>query len=156
MGMQQAPASSFRREEVNVPSSWPVSRPNCILFFDGPCVLCQNSLRRLVKHERPRVDALCGELAFAPLQGKTATDLLPAAWMAEPVTEVVLCHIDGQMWTGAAAIRKLSCRLTAPWRHLLRCAPAWGYRAVAQQRHRFWSRCDVCEWSPSISVRLLP
>lgn len=154
--MPQAPVSSFRLEEGNIPVSWPASRPNYILFFDGPCGLCQNILRRLVMHERPRVDALCGELAFAPLQGKTAAELLTSDWRSEPVTEVVLCHIDGQMWAGAEAIRKLSCRLTGPWRSLLRCAPAWGYRAVAQQRHRFWSRSDACKWSPSISVRLLP
>lgn len=127
-----------------------------IVFFDGPCGLCQASVRWLRRHEQPEVPA--GDvLHFAPLQGETAQALLPAALRTEPLDEVVFRLPCGETFTGAAAVRALSGWMrVGPSAWLMKATPRWAYRAVAKRRLKVWGRRADCAWSPEVAARMLP
>jgi predicted DCC family thiol-disulfide oxidoreductase YuxK len=135
-----------------------VSLESCppIVFFDGPCALCQASVQWLRRHEQPAV-ATGDVLRFAPLQGETARALLPVALRTEPLDEVVFRLSGGETLTGAAAVRALSGWLRlGPAAWLMKATPLWAYRAVARRRLRVWGRRADCAWSPEVAARMLP
>ena len=122
-----------------------------ILFFDGPCLLCQKSIQWIVRHER-----LGSPLFFSPLQGNTAQNYLPAKLRTPPLQGVVLVDAAGQVHQGAAAIRALSPFLKNPWRLFVRSMPRWGYQLVAARRNLFFERSEeTCLVDPDIRLRIL-
>lgn len=127
-----------------------------IVFFDGPCGLCQASVQWLRRHERrglPAADAL----HFAPLQGETVRALLPSALRTEPLDEVVFRLPDGELLAGAVAVRALSGWMrVGPAAWMMKATPRWAYRAVARRRLRVWGRRADCAWSPEVAARMLP
>ena len=127
-----------------------------IVFFDGPCGLCQASVQWLRRHERPALAA--GDfLHFAPLQGETARALLPAALRTEPLDEVVFRLPDGELLAGTAVVRALSGWMrVGPAAWLMKATPGWAYRGVARRRLRVWGRRADCAWSPEVAARMLP
>ena len=128
-----------------------------IVFFDGPCGLCQASVQWLRRHERRPGVATGDALHFAPLQGETARALLPGALRTEPLDEVVFRRPSGETLTGAAAVRALSGWMrVGPAAWLMKATPRWAYRAVARRRLRVWGRRADCAWSPEVAARMLP
>jgi predicted DCC family thiol-disulfide oxidoreductase YuxK len=125
----------------------------CILFYDGECGLCDRAVMWLWDRTTP-------ELKFAPLQGVTASRLLPAELTQLPLASLVV-YAHGQAHVEVGGLRTLVPTTSGVTRLLLQCLThpvlAWatgiGYRWVVRHRHRlFRPRCLV----PQDKGRLLP
>ena len=87
-----------------------------ILFFDGPCAMCNFTVEKVLKYQKPNLKS---NLFFAPLQGETAKDHLPLTLREEPFVGIVL-SLDGKILVGASAVRELGVFLRFPFFDLFR------------------------------------
>jgi predicted DCC family thiol-disulfide oxidoreductase YuxK len=114
-----------------------------VLFFDGVCGLCNRFVDLLLREDRGRV------LRFAPLQGRTARERLPAALTAQ-VGTVVLLDGDGVHTRSDAILRALALLGGQPralaWMGWAVPRPVrdFFYEAIARQRYRWFGRRDAC------------
>lgn len=107
-----------------------------LLFYDGPCRLCQRSVRWVLRRA-PIVTCL-------PLQGDEAERRLPPDCLSLPLKGVVVVDAAGEVHVGHRALKALAPYVSGPWRFALRCTPKWGYALVAQTRF-LWGRGDSCD-----------
>lgn len=114
-----------------------------IVFFDGVCGLCDHTVKRLLKLDKS------GKLRFAPLQGETAQELLPAADIQE-LKSLVICDRFGIARHSSAVVRILwhvggFCRFLSYCLWLIpRPLRNWGYKFVASQRYKWFGKADAC------------
>lgn len=116
-----------------------------VLFFDGDCAFCSQSVRQAVildKHE---------QLAFAPLQGKLAHEKGFEKYAAEAGgTMVLLRESDGAVFMRSDALIELARVLGGWWRvmTLARFIPKllrdWVYAWIADNRYRFMGKQETC------------
>lgn len=118
--------------------------PEKIVLFDGVCVLCNGSMRFVLRHER------APEFLFAAVQSCTGRQAL--AELGRPLEDwdsVVVIDGDAVYLKSDAALR-LARGLKAPWRWLgaLRVLPRglrdWLYDRVARNRYRLFGRYQDC------------
>lgn len=69
-----------------------------ILFFDGYCVLCNGLVDKLIRIDTENI------LKFAPLQGKTAENLLPLTYRPKDEVDTVLYFRDGKIYERSTAV----------------------------------------------------
>ena len=124
---------------------------SAVVFFDGPCVLCQRSVQWMVGHLRSDVSEHA--LKFASLQGDLARRLLPERLRTAPLPGVVVWQ-GGDVRVATDALRALAPFLTAPWSGLCRAVPGWGYAWVARNRMAWFGTRETCTWSPEVQARL--
>jgi predicted DCC family thiol-disulfide oxidoreductase YuxK len=129
--------------------------PHPIVFFDGVCGLCNASVDRLLKWDHR------GVLRFAPLQGLTAAQLLPAERIND-LDSFVLLDDRGMHLRSDAALRAVA-HLGGGWRlaNALRVVPAFlrdaVYGRIARNRYRWFGRRDACRLPlPNEQERFLP
>ena len=126
-----------------------------ILFFDGVCGLCNKTVDQLL-----RIDHDC-HLRFAPLQGPTAEQLLPAE-LVEDLDTVVLWH-QGQAYQRSRAILNALVIIGFPWSALgiFKIVPRFLadpiYRFIARNRYRWFGKRETCRLPTSDErARFLP
>jgi len=136
--------------------------PPRIVFFDGECVFCNNTVRWLIPRDPE------GRLRFAPLGGTTAAALRSAHPRDFPGHENTIVYAELStprpcfLLRSRAAFAVLETLGPLPWYlRVLRALPAWlsdlGYRAFARLRHRIFGRLDTCPVpSPDLRARFLP
>ena len=113
--------------------------PRPILLYDGPCTLCQRSVRFLLKHEKQPV------LSFASLQSEVGQQLKTQYALPEDLDAVVLVKDAGVTWGSDAAFRVCE-YMTAPWswfypwRHLPSAPFQTLYRFIAKRRTKWFGR----------------
>jgi len=126
------------------------------VFFDGVCGLCNFSVDFLISRDPD------GRLAFAPLQGETARQLLTDA-DRQQLHSLVL-------WTQPRAYRKSAAVVRILWQlgglwsvlgTLLWLVPLpirnLGYDVVARNRYRLFGKKETCRMpTPAERTRLLP
>ncbi|MFG0334728.1 MAG: thiol-disulfide oxidoreductase DCC family protein [Maioricimonas sp. JB049] len=142
--------TSASQAELSAQSSGPV------LFFDGVCGLCNSVVDFVIRHDA------AGQFRFAPLQGETARQSLPAEEI-EQLGTVVLQLGSRQYRKSAAVVRILWC-LGGVWKipgTMLWLIPApvrdLGYRIVARWRYRLFGRKETCRMpTPEERDRILP
>lgn len=116
-----------------------------VVFFDGFCPFCDAIVLRLLAWDRKR------SLLFAPLQGKTASEVLGYEAMKTPTgpDTVIVWDQAGFHFKSSAILRALT-RLGGP--HKLwatcyvipKCLRDAFYNRVARNRHRWFGRLDSC------------
>jgi predicted DCC family thiol-disulfide oxidoreductase YuxK len=127
-----------------------------VLFFDGNCAFCSESVRQAVrfdKHER---------LAVAPLQGKLAAQMGFSRYAAESGgTLVLLRESDGRVFLRSDALIELARMFGGGWRvfALARFIPRAlrdrVYRWVADHRHLLLPKSASCRLpDPAVVKRL--
>ncbi len=130
-----------------------------IVFHDGDCGLCRRSIVFLAERDRKL------RLRFAPLQGPTARQLLPASLRElGPLASVVVREADGQIHLRSAAAGHALRLLPWPWRGLgLLCGLAVlrpvldrAYGVIAARRERWFGKPRICAVSPRLRARSLP
>lgn len=127
-----------------------------VLFFDGVCGLCNRFVDLALSRDRS------GTLLFAPLQGRTARDVLGPE-SGEQLETVVLADDRGVHRRSSAVVRVLW-RLGG-WRRAA-AALLWviprpirdmGYRCVVRNRYRWFGRKEACRMpTPEERDRFLP
>lgn len=127
-----------------------------IVFFDGVCGFCNAWVDFLITRDPD------GQLAFAPLQGETARQLLPET-DRQQLHSLVL-WTPQKAYRKTAAVVRILWRLGGAWRMvagLLWLIPLplrnLGYDVVARNRYRLFGRKDACRMpTPAERTRLLP
>jgi len=120
-----------------------------LVLFDGPCVLCQRSVRTIARFDTRRV------FTFASLDSAAGRRALEAAgWPAGERSSVVLVE-GGAAWTKSEAALRIARRLRFPLSALvvLRVVPRplrdVAYDWIARHRYRWFGRTDVCALLPA-------
>jgi predicted DCC family thiol-disulfide oxidoreductase YuxK len=127
------------------------SLPPRIVFFDGVCAFCDQTVRWLVDRDPQE------RLHFAPLQGETAEvvrALFPGRF-PDDIDTLVYLHPSS---SGAPEIALRSGAIFAlcaeigfgnPWLPALSRLPSWladlGYRLFAASRYRLFGKLDTCD-----------
>ncbi|MCL4848540.1 MAG: DUF393 domain-containing protein [Acidobacteria bacterium] len=127
------------------------TRPDepALVLFDGPCVLCQRSVRTIARFDTRRT------FQFASLDSATGRRALEAAgWPVGERSSVVLVE-GGAAWTKSEAALRIARRLRFPLSALaaLRVVPRplrdAVYDWVARHRYRWFGRTDACALLPA-------
>ena len=127
-----------------------------IVFFDGVCNLCDSSVHFLLDRDRRNV------LRFAPLQGRTYTELRAQyPELGDEVTTIVL-YENGKVFTRSTAVLRIL-RLLGGWWKLL-----YGliilpkplrdilYEFIARHRYRWFGRQESCRLpTPELRAKFL-
>ena len=114
-----------------------------IVFFDGVCGLCNHAINFLMKRDRHQ------RLRFAPLQGETASDLVPAD-VRQQLNTFVFSDAGTLSYRSTAFVRILI-RIGGFWRILgmLLWIIPWplrdfGYRCISRIRYQLFGKHDAC------------
>jgi predicted DCC family thiol-disulfide oxidoreductase YuxK len=114
-----------------------------IIFFDGVCGMCNRFVDLIVRVDRK------GIFRLAPLQGRTARELLPPL-DDEPERWSMLYLDEAGLHDQSDASLEVYRRLGGPWRlpALLRFVPRAirnpMYRVIARNRYRWFGRREAC------------
>ena len=144
-----------------MPRFKPTSEPSRILFYDGDCGLCAQSVRfffRIDRHKR---------LSFAPLQGETAQGYLPENLRdAQSLSTVVYRCSDsyGQsLFLRSEAVARALIDVGGLWGFLgrfLRLIPIplrdWAYNLITKNRLKFFPNGACALPTEQARERLLP
>ena len=130
---------------------------NPILFFDGECVLCNQSVLWILDNERHPL------IQFAPLNSTTAKQLLRTPEWAHHTDSILWYTPDQPVLEASDAAIAVAAHLNWPWRGLwaFKTLPKswrdWGYRVIARRRMRWFGRTDHCALLRDVDPsRLLP
>ena len=139
----------------------PISEPSRILFYDGDCGLCAQSVRFFLGIDRHK------RICFAPLQGETAQGYLPAYLRdAQSLSTVVYRCSDADkrsLFLRSEAVARALIDVGGVWGLLgrfLRLIPTplrdWAYNLIAKNRLTFLPNgaCDLP--TEQARERLLP
>jgi predicted DCC family thiol-disulfide oxidoreductase YuxK len=126
-----------------------------VLLYDGPCTLCQRSVRFILKREQePRLN-------FSSLDSDIGKQLQEEYGIPSGVDAVVLIDEAGATWGSDAAFRVCS-YLKLPWRLLagLRHLPSPPFQAlygfIARRREKWFGRTQDCPLpDPAVAERFL-
>lgn len=128
----------------------PVTPTMPVLFFDGNCHLCNESVRLLLKLDSHR------RLRYAPLQGETARMLFEQIDESSSLTRALpdsIVFFDGKrllvtwkallgiatlLWPGARLLLAVLAFPPISW------VGAAAYRMIAALRYRIFGRADYC------------
>jgi predicted DCC family thiol-disulfide oxidoreductase YuxK len=114
-----------------------------IVFFDGECGFCNESVRWIMKRDREK------RFFFASLQSEHAKQYLADKIEYQSLNSLVLIS-NGEVYTHSDAVIKICSHLPYPYRFLavLRYIPNRlrdaGYRFVARNRKRLMKHEGVC------------
>ena len=139
----------------------PISERYRILFYDGDCGLCAQSVRFFLGIDRHK------RLSFAPLQGETAQGYLPGNLRDSQCLSTVVYRCtdsDGQtLFLRSEAVSRALIDVGGVWGFLgrfLRLIPTplcdWAYNLIAKNRLKFFPN-DACALpTEQARERLLP
>lgn len=113
-----------------------------LVFYDGKCGFCDQVVQFLFKIDREKI------FLFAPLQGKTASQVLrglPPAYRKEDTLVLVENYreMNEKFYILGKAAFRILWLLGGAWRLLgwISFFPSflynWGYRLIARYRHKF-------------------
>ena len=139
----------------------PIGEPSRILFYDGDCVLCAQSVRFFLGIDRHK------RLSFAPLQGETAQGYLPANLRhAQSLSTVVYRRSDSDkrsLFLRSEAVSRALIDVGGVWGFLgrfLRFIPTplrdWAYNLIAKNRLKFFPNGACTLPTEQARERLLP
>ena len=139
----------------------PISEPSRILFYDGDCGLCAQSVRFFLGIDRHK------HLSFAPLQGETAKGYLPANLRdAQCLSTVVYrrSNSNGQsLLLRSEAVAHALIDVGGVWGflgRLLRLIPTplrdWAYNLIAKNRLKLFPDGACALPTEQARERLLP
>jgi predicted DCC family thiol-disulfide oxidoreductase YuxK len=113
-----------------------------IIFFDGVCHLCHAFVDSMIQADQKH------RFYFAPLQGETASNLLPTE-MSQTL-ESLIYYDQGQLLQRSDAILKIFADLGGPYKLILvaKIFPLplrdFIYQWVAKNRYRWFGKRNFC------------
>ncbi len=134
------PAYSFKADPA-VPA-YDATRP--LIVFDGVCVLCSQSMRRIARFD------LRGTIQFTAAQSPLGRALFRHYGVDPEQFETFLLIADGRATAKLDAVAAVARLLRWPWRAVAACAvlplPAgdWLYDRIAKNRYTVFGRTDTC------------
>lgn len=115
-----------------------------IVFYDSECILCNRTVRFIIKHDKER------KLAFAPIGGTTfnSIDFNPKI---ENKNTLVFFD-DGKILIRSTAVLSILKILPYPWKLLgiFTIVPVFlrdtVYKFIAKNRYRWFGKSKYCSW----------
>jgi predicted DCC family thiol-disulfide oxidoreductase YuxK len=138
------------------PENGKTGTSDTIVYFDGVCGMCNQVVNFLMTID-PQ-----GKLRFAPLQGETAKENLPAEDIAEVKSLVV--SVSGKTFRHSAAVIRILKALGGKWSvfavvlwMIPRPLRDLGYRMISRYRYRIFGKHETCRLpTPEERARFLP
>lgn len=132
-----------------------------LVFYDGSCGLCDHIVQFLLERDQKRL------FLFAPLQGKTAAEVLknlPPEYLGEDSLVLVENYqeSDERFYVLGKGALRILWLLGGGWMLLgwISFLPSflydWAYRLVARNRQRFFAKQSCILPSPKGDSRFLP
>jgi predicted DCC family thiol-disulfide oxidoreductase YuxK len=119
-------------------------RPSHIVIFDGVCVLCESSVRFIIKHDK------AGLFKFAAAQSDMGRKLLTQLGVEAMASQTLILVKDGKAYQKSDAALEIAGSLDGPWKALavFKIIPRWLrdpiYSIMARQRYRWFGRNEAC------------
>ncbi len=139
------------KQQTSLNISFPTTmqkNASSIIFFDGVCLLCNTSVRFVLKHDKKNV------FRYAALQSDFAKRTLASFTETEGLDSIVLLE-NGRVFTKSEAALRIAGRLRFPWRLLrvflmvpARVRDAF-YDLMAAKRYRWFGKLDRCPLPPA-------
>ena len=135
--------SSFVKRSVDMADE----NPTYVVFFDGVCSLCNRFVQFLFQRDRDEI------LYVAPLEGKTAEDLLPSKYRGDHVDSIVFMDRSGGepcFYQKSDAVLRILPKLGGVWigtkflRWVPRAIRDAVYDFVANNRYDWFGKYDSC------------
>ena len=127
-----------------------------IVVFDAQCLLCNNWVQFLLKHDKR------GIFQFAAIQGQVGSQLLADAGLKIEGLQTLLLVDGPQSWQHTDAILRVLHALGWPWRlaGVARLIPAALrdalYRVIARNRYQWFGKSEQCLMpDPAVAARFL-
>lgn len=137
-----------------------MGRQHTLVFYDGHCGLCHGAVLFALRR-----DGDGSRFRFAPLQGETIHQELPATAIAALTDSIVVVGVDGTVLQESDAVLLMLEQLGGGWKIFGRIS-SWMprhlrdgvYRGIAKIRHRLFRRqTDLCPMVPAdLRSRFLP
>lgn len=125
-----------------------------IVFYDGECVLCNRTVRFLIKADRNQ------KLKFAPLEGATAKTLKINSFVDGESS--VVFYNNGTLYYRSTAILNIIKGLPLPWNllYVFWIVPSsirdYFYRIIGKNRYRWFGKTTSCLlYEPKYKERFL-
>ena len=124
-----------------------------ILFYDGPCGLCQGAVKFVLRWEKKEAQSQT-PLFFAELQSPSFRDLLNDQ-LPDPLPDSIIYLHHGKVFTKSRAVFMLASRLIFPFsllavfQHLPSGLFDWIYDGIARIRHQWPQHQALCEIIPA-------
>ena len=125
-----------------------------ILFYDGPCALCNLTVKMFMKLEDTnKID----KLYFASIQSETAINVLDLKHRTPPLTGVIIIENGGMPKVGADAVKAMKPYIRKRWTFLTFMFSEKMYMFIAKYRHLSGKvDMDSCPFYKDYSNRILP
>lgn len=130
---------------INTPSpDTSATDSRVILFYDGVCVLCNRSVRWVIRHDR------ADRFRFASLDSLAARELLPADLVTAGTAATVILLDGAEILMKSDAWLRTVSRLGPSWSWLtvLRLIPRplrdWFYDRIAARRYQWFGKLGRC------------
>lgn len=114
-----------------------------IIFFDGVCNLCNNSVQFIIKRDKKN------KFKFASLQSSFAKNNLSKHIDVDKLESIVLLNED-KLYTKSAAALLIARELSGMWPmfYVFIIIPSfirdWFYNIIAKNRYRIFGKKDSC------------
>ena len=121
-----------------------MSTTTTILFFDGHCNLCNNSVDFVITRDKKRV------FRFAPLQGETAKDVLGDVNIDLENPDSFVLSKDNEVYFRSTAALMVARQLGFPWSlmSVFLVVPPFirdaVYNLIARNRYKWFGRKETC------------
>lgn len=128
-----------------------------LILFDGVCNFCNYWVNFAIRRDKQK------RLRFTPLQGSTATKVLPVYKINPSALSSVMLIEKGKAYTQSSAAIRICKHLDGGWKILygLMIIPKpvrdLIYNWIARNRYRWFGKKDLCMIpSPEVKERFLP
>lgn len=136
-----------------LPTGAKPSKP--IIFFDGVCGMCNAFVDFVISRDKE------GKFLFAPLQGETAREQLPAEFREDLKTMVY--SYEGRHWVHSSGVIRILWKMGGFWSFcgtLMWLVPGpirnFGYKCVARWRYKIFGKQEACRMpTPEERSRIL-
>lgn len=121
-----------------------MSTTTTILFFDGHCNLCNNSVDFVITRDKKHV------FRFAPLQGETAKDVLGDVNIDLEHPDSFVLSKDNEVYFRSTAALIVARQLGCPWSlmSVFLVVPPFirdaVYNLIARNRYKWFGRKETC------------
>jgi predicted DCC family thiol-disulfide oxidoreductase YuxK len=117
---------------------------NAIIIFDGVCVLCNASVRLIIKNDKK------SRFRFTPMQSMFANQLLSTFDIPGSKTDILMLVESDRMFTASTAALRIARRMDGPWPVLYsfmiipKPIRDYIYVFIAKRRYKLFGKYDTC------------
>lgn len=119
-------------------------QPSHIVIYDGVCMLCESSVRFIIRHDK------AGLFKFAQAQSGIGKQLQSELNTDAMASQTMILIKEGQAYYKSDAALEIAGSLNGPWKALAlfkiipRCLRNPIYDVIARRRYRWFGRREAC------------